>query len=49
MTRARSTYALDKMFAAIVVIVLMSMIMFYIIDKVEKVLTPWNRENKIKK
>lgn len=49
MTRARSTYALDKMFAAIVVIVLMSMIMFYIIGKVEKVLTPWNRENKIKK
>ena len=49
MTRARSTYALDKMFAAIVVIVLMSMIMFYIIGKVEKVLTPWNSENKIKK
>lgn len=49
MTRARSTYALDKMFAAIVVIVLMSMIMFYIIGKVEKVLTPWNRENKKKK
>lgn len=49
MTRARSTYALDKMFAAIVVIVLMSMIMFYIIGKVENVLTPWNRENKIKK
>lgn len=49
MTRARSTYALDKMFAAIVVIVLMSMIMFYIIGKVEKVLTPWNSENKRKK
>ncbi len=46
MTRARSTYALDKMFAAILVIVIMSMIMFYIIGKVEKVLTPWNRENK---
>lgn len=47
MTRARSTYALDKMFAAIVVIVLMSMIIFYIIGKLEKVFTPW--ENKIKK
>ncbi|MEG2018131.1 MAG: ABC transporter permease [Clostridium sp.] len=47
MTRARSTYALDKMFAAIVVIVLMSMIIFYVIGISEKLCTPWNRENKI--
>lgn len=47
MTRARSTYALDKMFAAIVVIVLMSMIIFYVIGISEKLCTPWNRENKV--
>lgn len=45
MTRARSTYALDKMFAAILVIVIMSMFIFYIIGVLEKILTPWNREN----
>lgn len=48
MTRARSSYALDKMFAAILVIVLISMAIFYIIGVVEKICTPWNRENKIK-
>ena len=46
MTRARSTYALDRMFASIVVIVFMSMIMFYIIGKIENLLTPWNVEDK---
>lgn len=45
MTRARSTYALDKMFASILVIVIMSMIIFYVIGVLEKILTPWNREN----
>ena len=45
MTRARSTYALDKMFAAILVIVIMSMFIFYVIGVLEKILTPWNREN----
>lgn len=46
MTRARSTYALDKMFAAIVVIVIMSMVIFYIIGIIERLCTPWNKENK---
>lgn len=43
MTRARSTYALDKMFAAIIMIVLLSMIIFFIIGVIEKIVTPWNR------
>lgn len=42
MTRARSTYALDKMFAAILIIVIMSMIIFLLIGLVEKICTPWN-------
>ena len=46
MTRARSVYALDKMFAAIVIIVIMSMGIFYIIGKIEKLSTPWTKYNK---
>ncbi len=47
MTRARSAYALDKMFAAIVVIVIMSMAIFFIIGKLEEICTPWNKDNKV--
>lgn len=43
MTRARNTYALDKMFAAIIIIVVMSIAMFYIIQLIEKLSTPWNK------
>ncbi|GAB6168069.1 ABC transporter permease [Clostridium carnis] len=45
MTRARSAYALDKMFAAIVVIVIMSMSIFFIVGLIEKAFTPWNNKN----
>lgn len=45
MTRARSAYALDKMFAAIVVIVIMSMAIFFIVGRLELIFTPWNKEN----
>ena len=44
MTRARSAYALDKMFAAIVVIVIISMLVVFIVTKVEKAFTPWNNK-----
>ena len=44
MTRARSAYALDKMFAAIVVIVIISMLVVFIVTKIEKVCTPWNNK-----
>lgn len=43
MTRARSAYALDKMFAAIVVIVIISMAIFFLVNLIEKVCTPWNK------
>lgn len=46
MTRARNTYALDKMFAAILVIVILSMSIFYIISIVEKISTPWNNNTR---
>lgn len=44
MTRARSAYALDKMFAAIVVIVIISMGIFFIVNLIEKIFTPWNKD-----
>lgn len=44
MTRARSAYALDKMFAAIVLIILMSMIIFFIVGFIEKLCKPWNNK-----
>ncbi|MGL5354575.1 MAG: ABC transporter permease, partial [Clostridium sp.] len=43
MTRARSSYALDKMFAAIVVIVIISMGIFFVVSLIEKTCTPWNK------
>lgn len=42
MTRARSAYALDKMFAAIVVIIIISMIIFYLVGLIERLCKPWN-------
>ena len=44
MTRARSAYSLDKMFAAIVVIVIISMAIFILVSVMEKVFTPWNNK-----
>ncbi len=41
MTRAKSVYAIDKMFAAIVLIILMSMILFAVIGGIERIVTPW--------
>ncbi|WP_291649149.1 ABC transporter permease [Clostridium sp.] len=44
MTRARSAYALDKMFASIVIIVVISMGIFLLVSLIEKVFTPWNNK-----
>ena len=44
MTRARSAYALDKMFAAIVLIVIMSMVIFLVIGIIERLCKPWNNK-----
>ena len=46
MTRARSAYALDKMFAAIVIIVIISMTIFGLVSVMEKIFTPWNNKDK---
>lgn len=43
MTRAKSVYAIDKMFAAIVLIILMSMVLFALIDGMERLATPWKK------
>lgn len=44
MTRARSAYALDKMFASIVIIVVISMWIFLLVSLMEKLFTPWNNK-----
>lgn len=44
MTRARSAYALDKMFASIVIIVVISMGIFLLVSLMEKLFTPWNNK-----
>lgn len=50
MTRARSAYALDKMFASIVIIVIISMAIFALVSIMEKIFTPWNnKKNSIKR
>lgn len=47
MTRARSAYALDKMFAAIVIIVIISMTIFILVSIIEKIFTPWNNSKEL--
>ena len=44
MTRARSAYALDKMFAAIIVIVIISILIVFLVTFIEKKLTSWNEK-----
>ena len=43
MVRAKSAYALDKMFASIVIIVVLSIVIIYAIDLVAKRVTKWNK------
>ncbi|RKD33747.1 ABC transporter permease [Thermohalobacter berrensis] len=44
MLRVKHSYALDKMFAAILVIVILSMTLFRIVALVEYLVMPWTRE-----
>jgi len=46
MTRVRQSFALDKVFSVIVVIVLLSLALFKIIEFVQYLAMPWTRETK---
>jgi len=46
MTRAISSYRADMLFAAIVVIVMLSITLFKIIEITERIVIPWNSKNK---
>jgi len=43
MTRVRQSFALDKVFAAILVIIILSMILFKIIELIQFIVMPWKR------
>jgi len=45
MLRVKNTFALDKVFAVIVIIVLLSMAVFKIIEWVEYISTPWRHSD----
>ncbi len=45
MMRARSSFNLVHLFDAILVIVILSLLMFYIIDRLQGLLMPWSRRN----
>lgn len=46
MTRVRQSFALDKVFSAIVIIILLSLILFKTIELIQYLTMPWMRENK---
>jgi ABC-type nitrate/sulfonate/bicarbonate transport system permease component len=46
MTRVRQSFALDKVFSAIVIIILLSLILFKTIELIQYLTMPWIRENK---
>jgi len=43
MIRSRNAFALDRAFAAVILIVIMSWIMFKAVDLIQHFATPWNR------
>lgn len=45
MLRVKHSYNLDKMFAVILIIVVLSIILFKIIDVVQNILMPWQKNN----
>lgn len=47
MLRVKNSFALDKVFAVIVVIVLLSMALFKLIEIMEYLFTPWMRKDKV--
>lgn len=44
MIRVKNSFALDKVFAVIVIIVILSLILFKVISLLQYILMPWNRE-----
>lgn len=46
MIRLKHSYALDKVFASILIIVLLSMVLFGLVYILQQLLTPWAKENK---
>lgn len=42
MIRSRNAFALDRAFASVLLIVLMSWVMFKVVDKVQHLVTPWS-------
>ncbi|WP_291632549.1 ABC transporter permease [Clostridium sp.] len=49
MIRAKNSYALDKVFAVIIIIVVLSMALFGLLYLLQYLLTPWSRNKKDKK
>ncbi len=46
MIRVQKAYALDKMFAAIAMIVIVTMLLFFVISSIQRLLLPWSTINK---
>lgn len=46
MTRVRQSFALDKVFSVIIIIVLLSLMLFKIIELIQYVMMPWMRSSK---
>lgn len=49
MLRVKHSYAYDKVFAVILIIIFLSMLVFFLVLIFERVLMPWNTETKVKK
>ncbi len=46
MTRVRQSFALDKVFSVIIIIVLLSLVLFKIIELIQYLMMPWTRLSK---
>jgi len=44
MTRVRNSYAYDKTFAVVVVIIALSMLVFYLVKLTQRLVMPWSIE-----
>jgi len=46
MMRVKKSFAIDKVFAVTIIIILLSMLLFGVLYFIERLLTPWNEKNK---
>ncbi len=46
MTRVRQSFALDKVFSVIIIIILLSLLLFKSLELIQYLVMPWTRENK---